>query len=286
MLQYWWDTYRLVASTTFEEATFQAHLAIGSQYLAQFPDKERYPIVLAFEKSLGNDFSAAFKLTTGLSMEVLWKQFRPIVISKSHVMDTVQELERLAVQFDALRWRVSISVDELGGVMSSLVQAYHLVLTSDVDGSSLIATLRKELDSLESTIGSNDEGIKPFLVDQFEGLRQFKALNSLRSLVYHGGMTDIDTVVLANYPTSWEMRLESSTKTSRPLQRIDYLLGPSDCLQPIMHSFSNSILQRLNKVGDVDLKSLKLLETELPIMGGKIAQLSTSLGSEPSAGTQ
>jgi midasin len=277
-LQYWWDTYHLVASATFEEATFQAHLAIGSQILAQFPDKERYPILLAFEKSLGNDFSAAFKLTTGLSMELLWKQFRPIVISKSHVMDIVQELEKLAVRFDVLRWRASISVDEMDGLMSSLVKAYHLVLTSDVDGSSLIATLRKELDTLESTIGSNDEGIKPFLVDQFEGLRQFKALESMRSLVYHGRMTDIDTAVLANYPTSWEMRLESSTETSRPLQRIDYLLGPSNGLQPIMHSFSNSILHRLNKVGDVDLKSLKLLETELPIMGRKIAQFSATLG--------
>jgi midasin len=278
LLQYWWDTYKLATSTSFEEATFQAHVAIGAQLLAQYPDKERYPVLFAFENSLRNDFSAGFKLTTGLSMEVLWKQLRPIVVSKLHVMRTLAQLEALAVRFDVLRWGASMSVTELGGIMTSLVKAYNLVLTSDVDGASLVQLLSKELDALESTIGAKHEGIKPFLVAQFEALRQFNALEVMRSSRQIEGVMDVDTVILANHPTTSEMRLSSSSKTSRPLQSVDYLWGLGDGLQPIMDSFSASMLHRLDSVGNVDLRSLKLLESELPIMGEKLASLSATLG--------
>ena len=277
LLQYWWDTYHLATSASFEEATFQAHLAIGAQLLSSLDNKEEYSIVSAFNNSMQSDFDAGFKLTTGLSMELLWKQLRPIVISKRQVMQTLQHLESLAMRFDMLRWSASISVTELGGIMSSLVKAYHLVLTSDVDGALLIETLKKELDALETTIGTS-EGIKPFLVAQFEALRQFKTVQVMRSGRYLEGVTDVDMVVLANHPTTSEMRLSSSSKTSRLLQSFDYLLGPSDGLQPIMDNFPASMLRRLNSIGDVDLKSLKLLESELPIMGDKIAQSSAMLG--------
>ena len=233
--------------------------------------------MVAFENSLRREFSAAFKLTTGLSMEVLWKEFRPIVISKAQIMDTVQELERLAVRFDALRWRASISVSELGAITTSMVKAYHLVLTSDVEGPELTGTISKELDALESSFGSNDEGIKPFLTDQFEALRQFKALEDMRCYGSCQRTSDVDIIFLANYPTASEMRLEGSTQTSRPLQSIDYLLGPSDGLQPTMHNFSNSLLHRMNAIGDVDLNSLKMLEIELPILGQKITRSSATL---------
>jgi midasin len=88
---------------------------------------------------------------------------------------------------------------------------------------------------------------------------------------------DIDVVVLADYPTSFAMRLESSTNTSRLLQSIDYLLGPADFLHPIMNNFSHSILHRLNTIAEVDLKSLTLLEIELPLLGEKTARLSATL---------
>ena len=278
MLQYWWDTYALATSASFEEATFQAHTAIGAQLLAQYPDIERYPVLFALDNSLRNDFSAGFKLTTGLSMEVLWKQLRPIVFSKLHVMQTLAQLETLAVRFDELRWGVSISVSELGQIMASLVKAYHLVLTSDVDGASLVQILGKELDNLESTVGDKDERITPFLTAQFEALRQFKALERMRSDTKAEGVMDIDTVVLANHPTTSEMRLSSSSKSSRTLQSVNYLWGLGDGLQPIMDSFSASMLHRLNSIGDVDLKSLKLLESELPIMGEKITSSTATLG--------
>src|ERR1700678_1479920 len=73
------------------------------------------------------------------------------------------------------------------------------------------------------------------------------------------------------------MHLSSATQNSRLLQTVDYLWGAGDGLHPVMDTFSASVLARLNQIGEVDLKSLKLLETELPIIGQKITSSTATL---------
>jgi midasin len=278
ILRYWWDTYYLATSSTFEEATFQAHLAIGSDILSLHDPNETDKFVIqAFRRSLSTEFDSGFKLTTGLSMEVLWKQLRPIVVSNLRTMETLAQMEQLAIRFDALRWNVSISVAELGGILSSLVKAYQLILTSDVDGSALVHTLGVELAQLEATVGKVESGITPFLAAEFEALRQFKTLEVMRSGQDSSELVGVDTVVLANYPTTSEMRLGSSSRTSRQLQIIDYLWGAGERLQVISDTFSANMLSRLNGIGEVDLQSLKLLESELSLMGEKLTVSSEAL---------
>jgi midasin len=225
----------------------------------------------AFLHSLRTELDTGFKLTTGLSMELLWKHFRPIVVSSFQRVETLLKMEKLARRFDALKWNVSISVSELGGIMNSLVKAYRLVLTSEVDGESLISTLGEELGKLEANIFQDKDHIEPFFTSQFEGLRQFQTLEAMRLGVDGHGLMDSDTIVIANYPTTSEMQLSSSSATSRSLQMIDYLWGPGNGLQPITDSYSANLLDRLNELGEVDLKNLRLLESELPILGEKLA---------------
>jgi len=200
-------------------------------------------------------------------MEILWKQLRPIVVSKVQVVETLGQMEQLAVRFDNLRWSASISVSELGGIMKSLVKAYHLVLTSDVDGAGLVQTLNIEIEKLEAGSGKEIVSIKPFFTTQFEIIRQFKTLEAIRLGRQVDDILDVDTIVLANHPTTSEMQLSSSSITSRPLQIVDYLWGPGNGIQPIADTFSTNLLRRLYSIGEVDLNSLRLLEFELPIMG-------------------
>jgi midasin len=272
LLRYWWDTYHLAASPQFEEATFQAHLAVGTSLLDRISSgNQQNVVVVALKKTLKTSFDSGFKLTTGLSMEIMWKYLRPIVISKPRVMETLFQMEQLARRFDSLRWKASISVKELGGVVTSLVKAYHLVLTSDVDAAALIKTLSEEMGKLEANMGSDEDGVTPYLENEFEGLRQFKALEGMRSERNQEVEVDVDVLVLANHPTTSDMRLKTSRNTSRSLQSIDYLWGHGGGLQPIMDSFSTGLLHKLNDIGEVDLMSLKLLEFELPIVGEKVA---------------
>jgi midasin len=285
VLQFWWDTYHLATSPSYEEAIFQAHLAIGNDLFTAISETmlttdKQYPIIEDLQSNLKAYFDSGFKLTTGLSMELLWKRLRPTAISKQAVMHTLLQMEHLAVRFDALRWKASISVEELGGVMTSLVQAYKLVLTSDVDGHSLVQTLNTELEKLEASIGSEDTSIKPFLEDQFESLRQFQLLETMQMLPHESTseISDVDTIVLANYSTTSNFRESAASETSTLFQGIDSLWGSGNGLQPIMTTFSENLLHRLNAVGEVDLRSLKLLESELPIMGQKLAASTRSLG--------
>ena len=277
LLRYWWDTYHLATSKTFEEATFQAHLAIGSDMLSQYETNAENSVFQAFKRILTTDFDSGFKLTTGLSIEVLWKQLRPITIPNLRTMETLAQMEQLAIRFDALKWNVSISVAELGAIMSSLVKAYHLVLTSEANGATLVQSLGAELEKLESKVGKMETGIKPFLTAEFEALRQFKTLDAMSSDRDTHEAIDLDTIVLSSHSTTSELRLKVSSRTSRPLQMIDYLWGAGEKLQPITNTFSVRLLSRLTEIGEVDLQSLKLLEAELPIVGQKLAVSSETL---------
>jgi midasin len=276
LLRYWWDTFTLATGLQFEEATFQAHLAIGTDLLSRLSQEasisdHQIQLLSNVQHSLNSDFSSGFKLTTGLSMEVLWRYLRPSVISSRQVLNTLLQMEQLASRFDALRWKTSNSIADLGNIMTSLVSAYHLILTSDVNGAALVQTLDTEMDNLEKSIGSETEEVMPYLAMQFEALRQYKSLENMTSTYGVGQNADVETAVLANQPSVLGMHFSSSTPTSRLLQTVDSFWGAGDKHQPITDSFSSSMLARLNQVGEVDLKSLKLLETELPILGRKIA---------------
>ncbi|KAB8301531.1 hypothetical protein EYC80_003378 [Monilinia laxa] len=284
LLRYWWSTFNLVTASEFEEATFQSHLAIGSTVLEGLLKEsplinEHNSIIALFVSDLQTNFASGFKLTTGLSMELLWKQLRPIVATKLEVMQIMDQMEKLASRFDAFRWKASISVTELGGIMTSLVKAHQLLLSSDVDGAALIETLTLELDNLEKSIDAGEESPRPFLHDQFEALRQFQVLAALASNQQTGDIVDIDTVVLADHPITSQLRLNASSRTSWLLQNIDYLWSGEHGLQAISGTFSTNFLHRMNTISEVDLRSLRLLESELPVMAEKLARSSGILSS-------
>jgi midasin len=109
-------------------------LAIGTKAFSLLSGNA---LVDSFQQYLQAELNPGFQLKTGLSMEILWKELRPLTIPDLQTIKTLREMEKLATRFDALKWDVSISVSELGAIMNSLVKAYRLVLTSKVDTRSL-----------------------------------------------------------------------------------------------------------------------------------------------------
>lgn len=274
LLRFWWDTFNLAISKNFEEDTFQAHLAIGTDLLSNInndvTDAEYRSLVRSIEQSIQQDFTSGFRLTTGLCMEVLWKRLRPAVISSRSVLENLMQLEQLAARFDALKWKTSISVSDLGNIMTSLVKAYKTMLTSDVNGAELIRVLDGEMEKLESSMGRDEDSITPFLGAQFEALRQYKTLKAME-LKQSAYLVDTDIVVLANHPTPSQFRLKSATTSSWLTQNIDGLLGSNSRLIPIRGTLVPELLAKINNIDEVDLKSLKLLEAELPTIAEKMA---------------
>jgi midasin len=275
LLSYWWDTFDLATSARFEETTFQAHLAIGMELLP-LPDtvSEHHSIIQHFHKSLLEDFSAGFQLTTGLSMEIMWKSLRPILVPSRSALEHLAQMEALSRRFDALKWKLSISLPDLCAIQTSLVKAYQVMLTG-VNGAGLIETLSQEMLKLENGMGNDETCITPFLTTQFDALRQYKTLENMR-LGRHNEFGP-DITILANHPTTSEMRLTSAGNFSWRLQAIDSLLGTSGRLVPISGALTFEILDKMGSFRDVDLKSLKLLESELPIMAEKLAHSTSTI---------
>jgi midasin len=288
-MRLWWETYRLASSPDFEDAVFQTHLQICRDVLSrelsgvtlstnrsarsqevtlrQMPSQNTVEFV---QERIQYYFESGFTLTTGLSMEKLWRLFRPKPISSIEKLQILVDIEELATRFDHLKWRASMSISELSSITSSLVDAYGLILTSEVDGHSLVQTLSSEIASLEA--GTNTKGTSsvPFFSAQFEALRQYNIFQNVEN-------TATDVVTLASNPTASLMHLGSATNTSIHLQKMHHVWGNRQSLFPIEDSFSATLLHKLHRVGDVELKMLSLLEEELPILGQKIAQRTASL---------
>lgn len=234
-------------------------------------------LAISLANALRTDFQSGFSLKTGIGMETLWNDFRPLVPSNIGTMNILADLEALADRFDKLKWKIPISVSEMGSIMLSLVKAYHVILSSEVDGTTLVQTLRTEIEKVEGTIGTESGVSKPFMMDLFETIRQLQALQaSIASQIIDLPMTS-DIVILSDHPTPSEMHYWSAGKDSILLQRFGQIWTGEMNLQPILSTFSGALLNKLGSVDKVDMRSLKLLETELPVMGEKIAVSSTTI---------
>jgi midasin len=282
VLRYWWDTFSLVTSRHFEEATFQAHLAIGmdlfSRLILHNSNNEVNSILNSISQKLRSEFKAGFQLTTGLSMELMWKCLRPTHPSTYDIVERLAQMEHISVRFDTLKWKLSISLPELTTVRNSLVRAYQVMVNPNIQSAGLIENLSQEMQQLESAMGREEDGVTPFLTAQFDALRQYKTLENMQRLKQIDTKIDTDIAILANHPTKADMRLGGGGGGyfSQILQSVDYLWSPGGVI-PFTGSFSSEILSKMTTIGDVDLKSLRLLETELPLIGQRLTESTTTL---------
>ncbi|KAI6359331.1 hypothetical protein MCOR25_007092 [Pyricularia grisea] len=173
LMHYWWRTFSLATSHTFEEATFQAHLLLGTKLIESLHSKitsHEQALISRISRDFQSAFEFGFKLTTGVSMEVLWNVFRPVPIPHLQTFEQVVAIERLAQRFDFLKWQANASPDDLEHVISSLVKAYTLVRNSAPGTGALLEAVTAEIVSLESkTEGS--VSTPPIFSSQFEALR-------------------------------------------------------------------------------------------------------------------
>ncbi|EHL02361.1 putative Midasin [Glarea lozoyensis 74030] len=196
---------------------------------------------------------------------------------KQVVMETTSRMETLAHRFDALKWKTAISISEVGHIMQSLCKAFKLLFAPAVDGASLLESINFELEKLENNAGETQDVVLPYFAPNFEVLRQLIELQRLKSAPSATSAVDNEIIVLSNYPTVFEMRDAISADSSHLLPGISNILGQSDQFQPVSNSMSYSLLRKLNDIRDVDMKSLRLLEAELPIIGKQLSKSTASL---------
>ncbi|CAK7567033.1 MAG: AAA ATPase midasin [Sporothrix epigloea] len=292
----WWRTHMLASQSSFDEAQFQAHLGYsrrlldsGKKSLQEISDNENSlfgNFVAAVAQRLDEDFAAGFKLTTGLSMDVLWPALRPLPIPNATSYKQIISMENLALRFDNLKWRVSSATPaDLGKVITSLSEAYRLLRLDGTDAAGLVKALSDEILRLEAMVSNDHQqlGALPLFADVFEAFRQLHVLYGSSS-----STSDDDklrTLVLSNLSTSPLLRLRTVVSaTGLQLQTVDCLLSQEAAIRPWTGTLSRDILCRCDFLMSTStLASLRSLENELPFVATLTAQASSLMVADPVA---
>lgn len=282
LLHYWWRTFTFVTGTSFEEARFQAHLKQGVDLLQAMATQAHGDHALQMiNRTLSNiqeAFTVGFKLTTGLSMELLWQLLRPTPIVDEATFSAVQGMEKLASRFDAIRWKSNANISDLSKAISSLSEAYSIVRGNAAAAGDLIHALQGEIQDLEANVDESRE-LSPFFEEQFETLRQSLVIQ--RASRKSAAFLDLqDIVVLSNVPTLSQMRLQGMDSSRRLLHSLDYILGSVSTVHPWSGRLIASLLDKYECTASASLFSLQSLETEFPAMGKLLAGSSEAVSAD------
>ncbi|KAJ4292276.1 AAA ATPase midasin [Collariella sp. IMI 366227] len=283
LMLFWKRTFESLIVAQFEEARFQAHLTQGSNLfqnsVAVLQEAGDQKLLSMLSEYLERDFVVGFKLSSGLSMEVLWHHLRPDPIADLQTLEQAMELERLADRFDSLRWRVDANISTLRTIQDAMARVYAVIRTGKGDAASLVQDLSTEITTLESKIGEHSTTHQPFFAASFEGLRQALVLHQVsQNTAMHPGSSDVD--VLASIPTASLMRLQCLKPTA--LQAVDYVLAQETSnVHPWEGALSKSLLLKYDAASSASLDELRSLEVEMPIMGKALAAASEALATNP-----
>lgn len=294
LMHFWWRTYAQLSATHFDEATFQAHLRLGTEsltrYISHSHDVVTQELGSYILKGLNESFLSGFKLSTGLSMEPLWTAFRPMSIANKRLSEMIYTLESLAPQFDRLKWDNRATVPQLAQVITSFTNTYRLIREDVPQGEEIVRVVREQLEKLESETESH-LATRPFMTNEFEYLRQITTLESMARQEALGTQVD-EALVLSDLPILAQLQLLSSTPSSRALQYAGYLMQPRTLKYltednetkpnyPWSESLSARLVSRLESSSSIKLQALHMLEVELPALAKKIAQNSEAITDDP-----
>lgn len=266
-------TVRLADDAQFSEAEFQGHLAHGSNILGRHLNEVTDPAVGALAAKvldqLDRSFSRGFKLTTGTSMERLWAIFRPILVSYESTLLRLLRVENLAAKFDQLRWRTNSSLASLSKALSTLQNAYIIARSNDSEVDDLVQGLEDALSSLESQTPVDAPTHEPYLVKEFDTLRQLSVLRT------HAGnlserSDELPLLALSNLPSRSTLMYSAASGHALDLQVMDYLTAAGQ--QVWDGKLGVTLWAKLSNMEAVSLGSLSLLEAELPILGRQLVR--------------
>lgn len=278
----WWTLFSYLSDTRFQEAQFQARLSHVSNVLnskLQVTDEEdACDLISLVLRGLNECFTTGFKLTTGLEMERLWIILKPLPITSSPLLEHIGRIEQLASRFDALKWRSAADLPGLVTITTSFAETYTLLRHERCDADELLKVVDHEIGLLDKH--SDRTGAPPFLLNEFKIIRQIVSLDHM-TRPRESPQVCSELALLSGLSLTTQMRIQSASSTSRPLQSIGYLLGDSSSCYAWKSSFSVNVLPKLDAIASVTLDRLHLLETELPVMARHVSASMQAIADDP-----
>lgn len=271
-----WDIYQATNVIQVNEGEFQVYLQIGRKICASLLDTS--PVLRPLETALSSalaKFHAGWALTTGLSMQRMWDNWRHITPSSQEQLVSLIELERTIYDFTSLALQTRVDLAQLSSVWESLVNAQRFILHG-ADGVGLVQSMKQTVAELGQAVRRSDSAQYPFFTEEFEALCQYHDI-SLPDMQGPEARTQTLVLLLARRPAR---SLDSSISNNRApeiLHRISLFSGAgkaSSSPLAIGGVLSLSLLERLANVGGTTLGQMDLLQAEKEALS-KALSLST-----------
>ena len=136
ILSYLTEVFDLCVLPEFDEGAFQAYLIIGRSLVTQgHVHGPETRLITEKLSSMLDLFTKPWQLSTGLSMETIWKGFRPRTAKTMEQLETFISAENLADRFDVLKWVAGVSFQELDISRQSIIRFHDAIaLSTSVTG--------------------------------------------------------------------------------------------------------------------------------------------------------
>ncbi|KAJ1335201.1 midasin [Microdochium nivale] len=283
VMHIWWATFQSLSESRFDEARFQALLGHVTQLLsAHAPgtsDEPTQQLLGLIMQGIEQSFTAGFRLTTGLAMEQLWSQLRPLAIRDSEHLSNVNEMIKLASRFDILKWTTKTSPSGLAKVTDLFVESYRLARQGEGNFKGLLEIVDLEMQKLNKQPQEDTREAKPFFVQEFESLRRLIALDELVKEDETSARPKMSSelVLLSDVSLANRMSMQSATPLSKYLQSLDAMLGSDRQERPWNRSVAAQVMSRLETIDSADLNSLAGIELEVPLLTKQVGLYSQAL---------
>ena len=280
-----WAFFTLAKDSMFDRATFHTYLKMlvsSTTVASEEPHILVQTLVSVLSKQIAV-FGADAQLTTGLSMESLWRHLKPNTPKTIQVLEAILKLEALADRVDAVMWKSNLQADEMIQIRERFASSLQLVRRGDVNPDELIIILDNSVRELEEGISNDDSTITPYFEQEFEGLCQF--LDIAISSASHGQYNSFDLS-----PALVSARAKAALFARRPTKLNTVAIGkgkiPTDIFakayryaglvkeQPdsmaLQARFHTAMLAKLQSADQVQLTQLARFETELKVLSQQI----------------
>ncbi|KAK2783613.1 hypothetical protein FQN52_009540 [Onygenales sp. PD_12] len=257
-----WDIFRAVQVEDFDEGIFQTYLQIGQSLYSRLKDV-KLDLVTVLSQSL-DSFRANWGLSTGQSMQRMWDCWRPATPVDPDHLKSLMDLQHVASRFDQVTLKTTLPFSQLTQMRQSLLQAQAAILQG-ADGSGLIQDLRKVIEDLESRVLDASSVSTPYFSSEFEALSQYRdfidddvssSLSGAMQLLAARPARPHDISILENPVPKLLSQISRFSGFQNALRRPFALRG----------SISLSLIEKLTSSGNVPLKGMNLLGSELEII--------------------
>ncbi|KAJ4369376.1 AAA ATPase midasin [Didymella sp. IMI 355093] len=280
-----WAFFALAKGSAFDRATFQTYLKMLSSSTPVISDATHgmvQTLAAVLSKQVAA-FGTDVQLSSGFSMEPLWRHLKPDTPTSIAELEAILKLEALADRLDAVMWKSNLKADEMVQIRERFASSLQLVRREDVNPEELITILDNAVRELEEGIGEDDATITPYFEEEFEGLCQLldvavrqdgiryvpdnasPALLSARSkaALFARRPTKLATISMG--------KAHSPTDIFAKVYRHIGLVKESADSLALQGRFHMAMLGKLYSADEVQLTQLARFETELQVLSQQLA---------------